>query len=95
MVVAHEVKRVSAQIGELANSLSVDLATEVKRLAELGDEVLQRMQAQQAQRLTDLALNLIDIIDRNLYERSCDVRWWATDSAVVEAVSEPNAASAA
>jgi hypothetical protein len=95
VVVAREVKRVSAQIGELANSLSVDLATEVKRLAELGDEVLQRMQAQQAQRLTDLALNLIDIIDRNLYERSCDVRWWATDSAVVEAVSEPNAASAA
>jgi len=95
VVVAREVKRVSAQIGELANSLSADLATEVKRLAELGDDVLQRMQAQQAQRLTDLALNLIDIIDRNLYERSCDVRWWATDSAVVEAVSEPNAASAA
>src|SRR5258708_40083844 len=38
-------------------------------------------------RLADLALNVIDIIDRNLYERSCDVRWWATDSAVVECVA--------
>jgi hypothetical protein len=28
-------------------------------------------------------LNAIEIIDRNLYERTCDVRWWATDSAVV------------
>ena len=38
--------------------------------------------AEQAQgaRLADLALNAIEIIDRNLYERTCDVRWWATDS---------------
>ena len=95
VVVAREVKRVSTQIGELANSLSLDLATEIKRLAELGDEVLRRMESQQGQRLTDLALNLIDIIDRNLYERSCDVRWWATDSAVVEAVTHGDVASAA
>lgn len=40
-------------------------------------------------RLCDLALNAIDLIDRNLYERSCDVRWWATDSAVVEAAKSP------
>lgn len=36
--------------------------------------------------MTDLALNVVDLIDRNLYERSCDVRWWATDSAVVQAL---------
>jgi len=41
-------------------------------------------------RCQDLALNIIEIIDRNLYERSCDVRWWATDSAVVEAAEEPD-----
>lgn len=39
-------------------------------------------------RLSDLALTNIDLIDRNLYERSCDVRWWATDSAVVSALTE-------
>jgi hypothetical protein len=38
-------------------------------------------------RLPDLSLNAIDIIDRNLYERSCDVRWWATDSAIVDELS--------
>ena len=26
-------------------------------------------------------------MDRNLYERSCDVRWWATDAAVVDAIA--------
>lgn len=38
-------------------------------------------------RLSDMALVNIDLIDRNLYERSCDVRWWATDSSAVEALS--------
>jgi len=41
-------------------------------------------------RLTDLAFNMIEIIDRNLYERSCDVRWWATDAAVVDALEKPS-----
>lgn len=38
-----------------------------------------------------MARNAVEIIDRNLYERSCDVRWWATDSAVVDAVERPGA----
>jgi hypothetical protein len=38
-------------------------------------------------RLSDLALTNIDLIDRNLYERSCDVRWWATDNSAVDALT--------
>lgn len=94
-VVAREVKHVSGQITALSAELAQDLAAEVVRLVNLGDVVLTRMQAQQGQRLADLALNMIDIIDRNLYERSCDVRWWATDSAVVAALEQPGHASAA
>ena len=30
----------------------------------------------------------IDLIDRCLYERTCDVRWWATDSSVVDALTQ-------
>jgi hypothetical protein len=44
-------------------------------------------------RMCDLALNAIDLVDRNLYERSCDVRWWATDSALVAAAQTPDAAA--
>ncbi|MEI9889879.1 MAG: hypothetical protein WDN45_03890 [Caulobacteraceae bacterium] len=43
------------------------------------------------QRLIDLSLNAIEIIDRNLYERTCDVRWWATDAAVVDCLQDPTA----
>ena len=44
-------------------------------------------------RLIDLSLNAIEIIDRNLYERTCDVRWWATDKAVVDCASDPSEAN--
>lgn len=85
-VVAREVKHVSEQIKGLSGELSTELSKEIADLLKLGDQVLSRMHAQQGQRLADLSLNMIDIIDRNLYERSCDVRWWATDAAVVDAV---------
>jgi C4-dicarboxylate-specific signal transduction histidine kinase len=42
------------------------------------------------QRLADLSLNLIEIIDRNLYERTCDVRWWATDASLVDVLAGPS-----
>jgi len=41
------------------------------------------------ERLSDMALTNIDLVDRNLYERSCDVRWWATDGSVVAALATP------
>jgi hypothetical protein len=40
-------------------------------------------------RLADIALNSIDLIDRNLYERTCDCRWWATDASLVDALENP------
>ncbi len=46
-------------------------------------------------RLTDIALNSVDLIDRNLYERTCDVRWWATDSSLVDALQVNSPASIA
>src|SRR4030095_9212313 len=47
------------------------------------------------ERMGDLSRNAIELIDRNLYERTCDVRWWATDSAVVDCAAAPEAAAGA
>jgi hypothetical protein len=82
-VVANEVKTVSAQITQVAKELSTDLQGTLTELTNLGEVMVSQVRGT---RLTDLALNMIEIIDRNLYERSCDVRWWATDAAVVQAV---------
>lgn len=82
-VVADEVRNISTEVEDLAKGLG----------DEIGNlETLTQSMAVQSQgaRLTDLALNAVEIIDRNLYERTCDVRWWATDSAVVNHAADPS-----
>ncbi|MEW6121409.1 MAG: methyl-accepting chemotaxis protein [Pseudomonadota bacterium] len=84
-VVAQEVKAVSAEIGKLASEMESELTSALDELRSVG----RRMAADlRGQRLVDLCLNAIEIIDRNLYERTCDVRWWATDAAVVFAAAD-------
>lgn len=76
-VVADEVRTISTEVETLAR----DLGDEIVTLDSLTQSLAQQSQGA---RLTDLALNVIELIDRNLYERTCDVRWWATDSALVD-----------
>lgn len=85
-VVANEVKNVSQNINTITQSLEGELSTTIQDLMNLGETMVKQLRGS---RLADLALNMIDIIDRNLYERSCDVRWWATDSAVVDCLNDP------
>jgi len=85
-VVADEVKTVSANIDELAEQLHKEVGEKIEQLHALGRTLIANIRGS---RLADLALNVIDIVDRNLYERSCDVRWWATDSAVVDCAARP------
>lgn len=85
-VVAGEVKAVAGEVARLAGEMDRELRGAFQALKEVGT----RMSAEvRGQRLVDLALNAVEIIDRNLYERSCDVRWWATDAAVIGAATEP------
>jgi len=79
-VVAQEVKGVSERITGIASQLATELGGAIGELTGLGQSMVEQMRGE---RLSDLALNMIEIIDRNLYERSCDVRWWATDTAIV------------
>lgn len=86
-VVAGEVKSVSTEIARLAAEMESELRVALDGVRTVG---LRMAEETRGQRLTDLALNAVEIIDRNLYERTCDVRWWATDAAVVEAVANPS-----
>ena len=89
-VVASAVKGVSAEIGRLADEMQTELTAALDELREVGSRMVTQTRGE---RLVDLARNVIDVMDRNLYERSCDVRWWATDAAVVAAASELDASS--
>lgn len=89
-VVANEVNSISRQVSVVASELRSEIGQLVDRMATVGEDLMVRFRGQ---RLADLALNMIEIIDRNLYERSCDVRWWATDKAVVDCLVNPSHAA--
>lgn len=82
-VVAQEMGAVASDISRISKDLRAAISSNIDQLEKVGSELVIGFRGA---RYTDLALNAIEIIDRNLYERSCDVRWWATDSAVVGAV---------
>jgi len=90
-IVAEEFKKISSEIDAVAAALESQVRADLDELTEIGGAILGHLRGQ---RLADLALNAIEIVDRNLYERTCDVRWWATDSAVVACAGEASPASA-
>lgn len=85
-VVAQEVRNVGQQVEAIARDLESQLTARTGSLMASIDDMTDRARGE---RMTDLALNAIELIDRNLYERTCDVRWWATDSAVVGCAAAP------
>ena len=91
-VVAQEVRGIGGEVEKVAVTLEQELVGQVTELERL----MQVMSIQaRGMRLVDLALNAIEIMDRNLYERTCDVRWWATDSALVNCAANPTDANSA
>jgi hypothetical protein len=91
-VVAQEVRNV----GQLVETIARDLETQLTgRTGSLMQSIDRMTERSRGERMVDLSLNAIELIDRNLYERTCDVRWWATDSAAVDCAAVPNAANAA
>jgi hypothetical protein len=86
-VVAQELTRLSSGMKDA----TAGIVRESRQKGTDLDAVLQLLNEDVvARRLCDLAYNAIDIVDRNLYERSCDVRWWATEPAVAECLKDPS-----
>ncbi len=88
-VVAQEVRGVGQQVETIARELETQLT---RRTGSLMSSIERMTDRSRGERMVDMSLNAIELIDRNLYERTCDVRWWATDSAVVDCAASPQAA---
>ncbi len=81
-VVASEMQDLSGATAEVAELLASTTNAKISELLDLiGTNI-------RGTRLSDLALTNIDLIDRCLYERTCDVRWWATDNSLVQALEQ-------
>jgi cache domain-containing protein len=72
----------TVQLSENMDKVIRDIE-QIKEIARINEHV---STSYRSIRLSDIALTNIDLIDRNLYERSCDVRWWATDNSIIDAL---------
>jgi hypothetical protein len=86
-IVGQEMVTFSNRIQSASKSLATESESLVRELADISRHLATNVRGT---RLADLALTNIDLIDRNLYERSCDCRWWATDTAMVQALENPD-----
>ena len=86
-VVAQEMQILSGQTALVADDLATKTQLSVSELVSIISGNVR------GTRMADMALNCVDLVDRNLYERTCDVRWWATDSAIVAALQSPSQSS--
>ena len=82
-VVANEVQRLAAQAAQAAESFQSKVEHRIGTSRQLVDEL-------EGARLIDLAESMVQLIVRNLYERTADVRWWATDASLWQALYGPN-----
>jgi hypothetical protein len=88
-VVAGAMQQLSERTSGVADGLRAETRDQIRTLQATVEQIATEVQGE---RLADMALTNIDLIDRNLYERTCDVRWWATDPAIIDAVqnSDPD-----
>lgn len=89
-VVASEVKSLASQAAKNSKDLRTRVLSEImQQTSQLSDQ----FETRDATRLTEMAQTLVQLIVRNLYERTADVRWWATDEAFykcMESLEQPS-----
>ncbi len=82
-VVADHMGNLSNETSRITKKMSQESQNKIIELEEI---LMTQATNVRGARLANLALNNIDLVDRSFYERSADVRWWAKDSSIVEAL---------
>lgn len=82
-----------SELSEETTKITEKMRNDTKEILNVGAMIKVQAKDYRGNRLSDLALVNIDLIDRNLYERTADVRWWATDGSVIDALAKKTAES--
>jgi len=82
-VIAGFMGDISRETAKVTNSMYVNTQDKIKNLNEF---LSTNSQIIKGERLSDLSMANIDLVDRALYERTADVRWWATDHSLFNAL---------
>lgn len=86
-VVASEVKSLATQAATNSKEFRTTVLGKIRTKT---DELAEQFQEKELSRLDEMALTLVQLIVRNLFERTADVRWWATDDAFYRCLENPS-----
>lgn len=86
-VVADEVKSLASDAAKNSAQFRETVLTQIDRGLKVSNILAEDLEGT---RLIDMAQTLVQLIVRNLFERTADVRWWATDGAFYEALQDPS-----
>ncbi|MGY5150322.1 MAG: methyl-accepting chemotaxis protein [Candidatus Nitrosopumilus sp. bin_68KS] len=87
LVVSESIDELSRKTDDVLNKMEKETVQEIEDISKV---IKTKSISIQGNRLANLALTNIRIVDRNLFERAADVRWWATDDILVNALLEEN-----
>ncbi len=87
LVVSESIDELSRKTDDVLNKMKKETVQEIENISKV---IKTKSISIQGNRLANLALTNIRIVDRNLFERAADVRWWATDDILVNALLEEN-----
>jgi hypothetical protein len=86
-VVANEVKSLAREAEDNSQRFWREVMGSLKEgLASVEDSFA----GLESQRFLDIAHNVVQLIVRNLFERTADVRWWAADDAFSQCLEDPS-----
>lgn len=91
-VVAAEVKNLANQAANNSKEFREVMLSQIREGLAITDSLIQDLEGT---RLIEMSQTLVQLIVRNLFERTADVRWWATDDAFWKALQEPTPENAA
>jgi hypothetical protein len=85
-VVAQEVQKLANSTAKAADEFASVVLKRITHSTGMAGHLVEQMEGL---RLQDICQTLVQLIVRNLYERTADVRWWATDTSVWECLTNP------
>ena len=90
---------VAAEVKSLANQTSTNAkefrTTVFSKITAQTEKLTEEFKERDCNRLSEMSQTLVQLIVRNLYERTADVRWWATDDAFYKCLESTTADSVA
>ncbi|KQO75427.1 methyl-accepting chemotaxis protein [Rhizobium sp. Leaf262] len=90
-VVANEVQRLAQIASDISSTFEHNVLGRIGLSRDMAEALVEEMEGV---RLIDMAQTLVQLIVRNLFERTADVRWWATDTALWQALQTRDKADA-